>query len=70
MAEPSFWEKLGRGVGYGWKKTKELGAQLTDEVEGHLELEKAKSALEKSYRDLGELVSAELIDAGKSDVEG
>jgi len=65
MAEPSFWERLGRGVGYGWKKTLELGSQLSDQVEGRLELEKTEEALEESYCQLGELAAAELIDAGK-----
>jgi len=65
MAEPSFWEKLGRGVGYGWQKTKELGSELGDQVEGRGELEKAKASLQKSHVRLGELVAKEVIDRGK-----
>ena len=65
MAEPSFWEKLGRGVGYGWQKTKELSSELGDQIEGHAELEQAKASLQKSYLRVGELVAKELIDHGK-----
>jgi hypothetical protein len=65
MAESSFWEKLGRGVGYWWEKTKELGSQLGDQVEGHAELTQARTSLTKSYTRLGEIIAKEVIDCGK-----
>jgi hypothetical protein len=65
MVEASFWERLGRGVGYGWQKTKELGSQLGDQVEGRVELEKARDSLARSYVRLGELAAREVIDCGK-----
>ena len=48
MGKPSFWERLGRGVGYGWHKAKELGEQLGDQVEGKLE----KERLEMTFKAL------------------
>ena len=65
MVESSFWERLGRGVGYGWQKTKELSSQLGDQVEDHVELTKAKTSLTASYIRLGEFVAKEVIDRGK-----
>lgn len=65
MAESSFWEKLGRGVGYGWQKTKALSSQLDDQVEGRATLTKAKNALASSYLHLGKLVARESIDRAK-----
>ena len=61
MAKRSFWESLGRGVAHGWQKTKELSSQISDKVEGKLELEKARDDLDRQYRDLGELAAEALL---------
>jgi predicted RNA-binding Zn ribbon-like protein len=61
MTEKSFWEKLGRGVAQGWQKTKELGSQLSDQIEGKQALEHAREALNEQYRALGKLAADELV---------
>lgn len=63
MTEKSFWEKLGRGVAQGWQKTKELGSQLSDQIEGKQALEHAQEALNEHYRALGKLAADELLTA-------
>ncbi len=63
MKEPSFWERLGRGVGYGWQKAREIGSQVSDQLEGKFELEKAEADLHAQHSELGSLVADRLLAA-------
>ena len=53
----SFWESLGRGVAYGWKKAKDVGTELTDRASGQLDLREARDALQLYHRQLGEMAA-------------
>ena len=57
MADRSFWERMGRGVGYGWKKAKKVGAQIEERAEFDLKIEDARGRLEKLYAELGRLAA-------------
>jgi hypothetical protein len=62
VTESSFWEKLGRGVGFGWQKAKQWGAQVGEGIESSQELEKARRELALAYGKLGEAVARRLLD--------
>ncbi|MEM7262810.1 MAG: hypothetical protein AAF488_12525 [Planctomycetota bacterium] len=64
MARNNFWENVGRSVGHGWKKAKDLGNQLGDHAEGRMDLREARDTLQSRYEDLGKQVF-ERIETGK-----
>jgi hypothetical protein len=61
MTKRTFWEKLGRGMGRGLKKAVEMGSQISDQVEGKLELEKARETLEAQHAQLGKAIADEAL---------
>jgi hypothetical protein len=54
MSKRSFWEKLGRGVGYGLHKAREAGEKAEEKLELRVEREKLK----RHHEALGRLVAA------------
>ena len=61
MTERSFWERVGRGLGYGWQKAKEVGARLEDKAEEGLEMRLARDRLQELHEELGRAVAARVI---------
>lgn len=61
MEGKSFWERLGRSVGHGWKKAKQLGAQISEGLEAKLELEKAEDSLRELHARLGRAAADALL---------
>ncbi len=61
MEGRSFWERLGRSVGHGWKKAKQFGAQISEGLEAKLELEKAEESLRDLHARLGRAAADSLL---------
>ena len=64
MSEKSIWENLGRGVGHGWEKARELGDQLHQKADKRLDLVEARRRLAEAYRELGLRVAESAAEKG------
>lgn len=64
MAKQSFWERVGRGVGYGWQRAKELGAQLEEQARQGADSAEGEK-LRELYEKLGRLVAQHALDEGQ-----
>ncbi|MBN1441513.1 MAG: hypothetical protein JXA90_02340 [Planctomycetes bacterium] len=69
MAQKSFWENLGRGIGEGLRKARDVTERLTDQAEGKLDLRRAQRALENDLRRLGEAVAERAVERGEGSVD-
>lgn len=59
---PNFWETLGRGIGHGLRKAREVTDRLTDEAEGKLDIREARQRLGRAHEALGEAVADAAAD--------